>query len=864
MEDQIRNNLFESKYIVKGITCSSCINIITKVLKNNIDGINEVDINPLSNELRIKSNKTINFITIKNLLNNLGYDLYENNSSILSDGNSFDKNNLAQYNKKNEVKNIKSFLNEKNNLLISIIFSIPLFIKMFFMSNHFNLNLINHYIGVHKILFLNFDIFIDIIFSFIVIFISGYTTLRKAFFSFKNFIFTMDTLIAISAISSFLTVLISPFVRISNFSMIGAMIILINNIGNFIKNRSIKKTNRLLEEISKLSVKEAHLLLEEKNHELIKDQSINKLNIYNNSLLNNINYNTIDVPLERLRPGDIVLVKPGEKIPSDGTIIYGESLIDLSIISGESEPVLKKEGDFIVGGAINKSSYLKIKINKIGEETYIENIKKLIENAQLKKVKIQLFADKITSFFVPIIFILSIFSFFINYFFYDKLATIFLNLSSKINLLKFLENTFLVEIFLKYPKIGFFEKFSLGLYSLISTLVIACPCALGLATPTAIMTGLGVAYKNKILIKNGDFFEKINKIDTIIFDKTGTIISEIPSIEKHIFLKNKKIDRSKLFYREEKIVNNLLLNEDFVLKISKEIENLSNHPISKSITSYINNLFKIKNINKKFLKFKIKIDKFEYFTGKGIKSYISIIKEDDKTKENKIIAENILILSGNYNFIKENGIIINFEKESFNKNSNFFTIDGNIFLIYLINENINEHNLKSVKIINKKNYDIYLLSGDKKERTEELANKLKINNYFYELLPEDKLKIINELQKKGKKIMMVGDGINDAPALKASDIGVAIGTGTDLALESGDIILLSGKIFDLYKAIIIGRKTFNKIKINLFWAFFYNIIMIPLAILGILNPILAEIAMALSSISVVINSLLLKRIKVEF
>ncbi|HOJ50745.1 MAG TPA: cation-translocating P-type ATPase [Spirochaetota bacterium] len=739
----------EYRLKIKGMMCSGCVNTVENALKK-MPGVKDIRVSLVTKEALLKTDDSVKLENIKKEIEKAGYNLEESEES----------EDEEPYRRINYKK-------DKLRLIISIFLTFLLFLFMLF-GSYFD-----------KILFKNFIFYHTILSSFI-IFILGYDVIKKSILSLKSFNFNMDTLIGIGAVASFLTGFLSILkIDIENFSMIGAMIITINTIGNSIKKISIKETDKELNSIIKTHINKTCSVIDGKNiiQKRVKDLSI----------------------------GDIVIVKPGEKIPSDGIIFQGEGFVDESLITGESEPVYKRVGDRVIGFSINKSGAIKVKIEKVGQETFIFGIIRLIKDASSSKVPIQLLADKIASIFTPAILFISILSFIVSFVSYEYIKEILVFIKQYIPLVYIPSN-----------------RLSLSIFSSLSTLVIACPCALGLATPTALMVGFSLAYKNKILIKKGEVCEEITKIDTVVFDKTGTITTGTPYIES--------------FYTFDKNFLNLAYS----------VEKNSNHPVSKAIISFIED-----NKNNE-IDTNISIDSFEYREGNGTISYFN-------GKE---------ILTGKIDFLEKNGVII--EEETSKIIYKFFSegktitglaIDKKFLGFFVITEKLRDESFETIKRIKDLGLKTVILSGDNSVKTEYIAKLLGIDEYYGNLMPDEKIKIVKRLQKEGRKVLMVGDGINDSPALKQSDISVAIGN-TDIAIESSDIVLLKNNIFDLYKAIYISKKIFSKIKINLFWAFFYNLVFIPLAFFGIIHPVLAEIAMSLSSISVVLNSLLLKKLRV--
>lgn len=497
------------------------------------------------------------------------------------------------------------------------------------------------------------------------------------------------------------------------------------------------------------------------------------------------------VNISELNKGDIILVKPGESIAVDGEIIDGSSLVDESAITGESIPVEKSKGDEVISGTINKQGSFKFKAQKVGEDTTLSQIIELVNDANETKAPIARLADKISAIFVPTVITISII-------------------------------TFIVWMF-----IG--NGFEFALNMAISVLVISCPCALGLATPVAIMVSTGKSAQLGLLFKNAEALENLHKIDSVLLDKTGTITKGEPVVTD-IITKDK---------------------ENEFIEIAYSLENNSEHPLSTAIVKYAKeNSIKLKEANE-----------FQSVTGRGIKAKIN-----DES-----------YYAGNISFMKEENIELNgYDKKAEvlskeGKTSMYFANSKNVIGIISVLDQPKETSKLAIKEMKNLGYEVIMITGDNEQTAEAIRKKLEIDKKFAEVKPQDKDKVVTKLQSEDKKVMMVGDGINDAPALARSDIGAAIGNGTDVAIDSADIVLMKDDLLDIVSAIELSKATIKNIKQNLFWAFIYNILGIPVAcgilypFFGItLNPMFASFAMSLSSLFVVTNALRLRKFKPEF
>ena len=507
----------------------------------------------------------------------------------------------------------------------------------------------------------------------------------------------------------------------------------------------------------------------------------------------------VEIDINEVSKGDIVFIKPGEKIPVDGTIIEGHSTIDEAMITGESIPVEKLENDKVYSGSINKDGALKVVVNATEGETLISKIAKLVEDAQMTKAPIARLADKVSLIFVPTVIFIAIFAALLWWFLI------------KYNVVSVSQNHF---------------EFVLTIF--ISILIIACPCSLGLATPTAIMVGTGKGAELGILIKSGEALEKLNEIDTIVFDKTGTLTEGTPKVIDIVSIDN-------------------VLSKDEILKIAASMEVNSEHPLGKAVYDEA----KEKNVELYDVK------KFLSISGRGV---IGEVEEKKYLLGNK----KLLIDNGISNLHEEE--IHKYELEG--KTTILLADEKKLIAFITLADVVRNESIELIEKLKKENIKTYMLTGDNERTAKVIAKKLGIDDVIAEVSPEDKYKKVKDLQEQGRKVVMVGDGVNDSPALAQADVGMAIGSGTDIAIESADIVLMSKDIETILTAIRLSKATIKNIKENLFWAFFYNSCGIPIAggllylFTGhLLNPMLAGLAMGLSSVSVVTNALRLKRFK---
>lgn len=489
------------------------------------------------------------------------------------------------------------------------------------------------------------------------------------------------------------------------------------------------------------------------------------------------------VPLEQVVVGDTIIVRPGEKIPVDGTVIAGASSVDESMITGESIPVDKKEGDPVIGATINQNGILTIRAEKVGKDTALAHIVRIVEEAQGSKAPIQRMADIISGIFVPIVVAIAAVS-------------------------------FLVWYFIVAP-----GDITAALEAAIAVLVIACPCALGLATPTSIMVGTGKGAEYGILFKGGEYLERTQQIEAVLLDKTGTVTKGKPEVTDVIALR------------------------DDMLVYAVSAESASEHPLAQAIVAY----GKEHGIAPKPL------DRFSAIAGHGIEA----------------VVDGQFVLVGTRKLMTERSVDISSEEERMaaleaqGKTAMLVAVNGKPAGLIAVADTVKESSKQAIRALTQMGIDVYMVTGDNRRTAEAIANEVGIRHVYAEVLPEEKANIVARLQQQGKRVAMVGDGINDAPALAKADIGMAIGTGTDVAIETADVTLVGGDLAHIPQAIELSRKTMRNIRQNLFWALFYNTVGIPVAAAGLLEPWIAGAAMAFSSVSVVANALRLKRVKLS-
>ena len=740
----------EKNYTVTGMSCASCANTVEKALNKNND-IN-ASVNFATEKLNIEyDEKKYNFDKIREIVESAGYGLAEDMTE----------------DKKVELYQEK-ITSLKNRLILAVIFIVPLlYISMGHMLGAVLPEFLNPKVNPLNFALAQFVLTLPIIYAGRDFFLHGFKNLvRKSP--------TMDSLIAIGATAAvlygiyatFRIVTVDPEAHMDLYYETAGTIITLILFGKLLEAKTKGQTSSAIKKLIGLQPKKAKIIENGAEKEVL---------------------------IENLKVGDIVIVKPGEKIAVDGRIVEGATSIDESMLTGESLPVSKKVGDKVVGGTINKNGSIRFEATEIGKNTVLSQIIKLVEEAQGSKAPISRMADIVSAYFVPIVIGIAIIT----------------------GIAWFLSGSGLVTA------LSFF----------IAVLVIACPCALGLATPTSIMVGTGKGAENGILIKSGEALETAHKIKTVVFDKTGTIT------------KGKPVLTDLIAYGK--------YNENELLKIAASVENDSEHPLAEAIV----NKAKEKNIEIK------PYEKFRAMPGYGIRAIFEgkeVQIGNRKLMENRKI--NVEISQKDYDILSNEG-----------KTPMYISIDNELAGLVAVADVIKETSKEAIEKLKKMGIKTIMLTGDNEKTAKFIAKQVGIDDVISEVLPYQKSQKVKELQEKDEFVAMVGDGINDSPALAQANVGIAIGNGTDVAIESADIVLIRNDLRDVAGAISLSKATITNIKENLFWAFFYNVLGIPFAA-GIfyaffngpkLDPMIAAFAMSFSSVSVLGNALRLKFFKVK-
>jgi len=730
---------------VTGMDCVNCANSIKTYLEK-LNGIHNVDVNFSSEVANVSYNPNVIGVTeIASDIRKLGYDVIEEEDDDVIE--SIKKQNLAS---------------ERNNFIQSAILTFV--IMGISMSGH----------GFYDLKFsMNFSLILQLILTSYVVFVNGKKFLTGAYKSAKILQSDMNTLVSLGVLSSYIYSLIISVNHVLNLNLnalrnshevyfeTAAMIITLILIGNYLESVLKSKTQSSIKKLKELQAKFVNVIRDGED---------------------------MLVPFKKVRKNDVVIIRSGDKVPVDGIIQEGFCVVDESAMTGESVMIEKKSADSLISGTLVKNGFVKMKAEKVGNDTTLSKIIALVKEASNSKPQIQRLADKISSIFVPVVVSISVITFIVWYLIVDV-------------------------------------PFDESLLFAVSVLVIACPCALGLASPMAVVIGVGRAAENGILFNNVEAIEKLNKIDTICFDKTGTITTG----EMHL--------------KSIKTYNGT--SEDDLLKHVFTIEKYSNHPIAKSIFNYC--------VDKQ-------IDIFD--------NAEEVLNEDGMGISG--IVEGRTVRIGSLSLLDK--YLVEYKEHiKDNNEKNLFVSINNILAGEIeFEDRIKDDAKDMLSRFKSKAINMFLISGDSEETTKKVASELNLENYSFRTMPEEKEKIISRLQSEGNNVAMVGDGINDAPSLARANVGIAVGTGQDIAIDSADVILVKGDLKSLVRSVNISAKTVSIIKQNIFWAFFYNALTIPVAA-GILapfgitiSPVLAAMFMALSDIiTVMINSLRLKYVNIN-
>ena len=743
----------QKEYIIEGMSCASCAMTIENAV-SKIPGVDKASVNLATEIMTVEANDSVTPEDIAKVVDGVGYGARPRGKSV--------EEELEEKNEKKEAH-----LREmKRNLTISAIFTVPLlFIAMADMVGIPMPAFLSPMQSPVSYALIQLALSLPIVWIGRRFFVDGFKALSKGH---PN----MDSLVALGTSAAFLYSLYGTYHVLeghAHFAMnlyyeSAGVILTLITLGKYFEDVSKGKTSMAIQTLVGLAPKMATVLRDGQE---------------------------VEVPVEEVQVGDLIRVKPGEKVPVDGVVTEGNSTVDESMLTGESIPVSKAVGDEVIGASLNKTGSFILKATKIGKDTALSQIIQLVEQAQGSKAPIAKLADKVSGVFVPIVIVLALVS---------GLAWYFLGQ----------------------------ESWVFALTITISVLVIACPCALGLATPTAIMVGTGKGAENGILLKSGEALEEANHVNMVVFDKTGTITNGTPVVTD--------------------VVTADSTDADALIRLAASLEVASEHPLGEAIVA------KAKEQGAAF----DEVTNFEAIPGFGIKGHVG----------------ETLVFLGNEKWMRENGLA----NVEMNEKANSFAEQGKTPLyigyndavqgLIVVADTVKESSARAIQTLHEMGIQVAMMTGDHERTAQAIAAEVGIDRVFSEVLPQDKANYVSKLQEEGYIVAMVGDGINDAPALAQAQVGIAIGTGTDVAIESADAVLMKSDLMDVPAMLKLSRATIRNIKENLFWAFAYNVIGIPFA-MGVLhlfggpllNPMIAGAAMSFSSVSVVLNALRLKRWK---
>ena len=604
----------------------------------------------------------------------------------------------------------------------------------------------------------------------------------------------MDALIALGTGASFLTGILTFVLAVPSYAGVSAMIMTFHLTGRYVEASAKGRASQAIRKLLELGARRAQVL---------------------------VNGVEREVPIDQVQVGDVMVIRPGEQVPTDGTVVEGESAVDESMATGESMPVNRGPGDEVIGATINQDGLLKVRATRIGKDTFLAQVIRLVEQAQGTKVPIQAFADRVTSVFVPIVLGIALLTFLAWFLFPGALRPVVQWASA----------------FLPWvdPNLN---TFTLALITTVSVLVIACPCALGLATPTALMVGSGIGAENGILIRSGEAIQAMRDVRVVVFDKTGTLTKGKPDVTDEVPVGD--------------------VSSETLLSWAASVEMGSEHPLGKAIARHAAD----RGIEMG------QLSDFGAVRGKGVRGRVGL-NADGSVDEREVIV-------GTRSLLEESGVSVAEVEDEMRrlegegKTAMLVVVDGELLGMLAVADTIKDDAVEAIRELKAMGLETAMITGDNVRTANAIARQVGIDRVLAEVLPEDKLAEVKRVQQelagsegRQRLVAMVGDGINDAPALTQADVGIAIGTGTDIAIEAADITLVRGDLGGVISAIKLSRATFSKVVQGLFWAFFYNVIMIPLGIAGMMHPVLAEIAMATSSITVITNANLLRRMDIR-
>ncbi|EEG76066.1 heavy metal translocating P-type ATPase [Dethiobacter alkaliphilus] len=745
--DTKQDGLVTEIYHVSGMTCTTCAQSVEKILAD-VDGVAEANVNFAAGKLTLKySPLETNLDELRELVDAAGYTMERADESPAG---------AVEEDEEKEVKEARRRMIMAG--VPSMIINVIMVYNMFAMAIDTNV-----YTAIVAVLAIPS------------IFIAGAKTHKASINAVRHLSPNMDVLVSLGSVPPFLIGLTAFFFPMTTFIEMGANIMFFHLIGRYLEARAKGQASQAIKKLLQMGAKTARVMR---------------------------NGDEVEIPVDALQPGDVMIIRPGEKIPTDGVVVKGHSAIDESMATGESLPVEKKEGSEVIGATINKQGLLHVEATKVGKDTFLSQVIKMVEEAQGSKVPIQEFADRVTGYFVPLIILLSITTFIVWGLFGDQLRPM-------------LET---MQAFLPWvnPQLN---RFALAYLASAAVLVISCPCALGLATPTALMVGSGIGAEKGVLIRRGEAIQTMKDVKVIAFDKTGTLTKGKPAVT------------------DVGVTGDL--TEEQLLSYAASVESASEHPLAHAV---------VEAIKEKGVEVREEVQDFTSHTGKGVSGTVEghrvLVGSRRLMEDHQINAGE---LAARMEELEEQG-----------KTVVIVAVGDKPAGIIAIADTIKDEAHAAVAELKTLGLEVAMITGDNKRTATAIGKQLGIDHVIAEVLPDGKVAEVKRLQEQHGTVAMVGDGINDAPALKQANVGIAIGTGTDIAIEAADLTLIRGDLAGLITAIKLSRGTFRKIKQNYFWAWVYNALAIPMAAAGMLHPMIGMAAMSMSSVNVVWNSIRLR------
>ncbi len=740
---------------IGGMTCAACVNHVEQAL-NNVPGVTDATVNLATEKARVTFVPgTTGRGAFEKAVAEAGYEVLA----------SLEESAVAEAQQEDEA--VRKMREARRRMWVGLLFASPAMLWM----------LVELFLGIEwpNQALSNLG---KIVLALPVLFWVGRQTFKSGLTAMLHGYANMDTLISLGTGAALLTGPASFFVPVANYAGVSATIMAFHLIGRYIEESAKGRASQAIRKLLKLGAKTARV---------IRDSD------------------EIEVSVREVAVGDVMVVRPGEKIPTDGVVLAGDSAVDESMATGESMPVNKSKGDEVIGATVNQEGLLKIEARKVGDDTFLAQVIKLVEEAQGTKVPIQALADRVTGIFVPVVMTIATVALLLNLLFPDTMGS-------------------LVEAgsFLPWvnPDLG---VLTLAIFSMVAVLVIACPCALGLATPTALMVGSGMGAEHGILIRSGEAIQTLKDVGVVVFDKTGTITKGKPAVTDIVAAPG-------------------FASQD-VLHAAASAERGSEHPLGRAIAQEAEN-------QEMAL---AELQQFQAIRGKGVRA----------------VVEGQRVLVGSRRLMEENDLdpvpleetLRNLENEA--KTAMLVAAGDQLLGVIAVADTLKEDSVNAIRELHSMGLETAMITGDNQRTADAIARQVGIDHVLAEVLPDGKVSEVQDLQERFGLVAFVGDGINDAPALTQANVGIAIGTGTDIAIEASDVTLVRGDLSGVVEAVNLSRATFRKIKQNLFWAFFYNVIMLPLAVIGWMHPVLANIAMATSSVTVVTNANTLRRVDIR-